>query len=60
MKCARQSDAVSWWKMGRTAALRHGLDKALQMSDDIKSSGARLLWRNGALGQNRPVRRQKT
>jgi len=54
MKTSRQSDSVTWWKMGRNAATLYGLDRALQMSADIRQSGARLLFRSGALGERKP------
>jgi len=60
VKASRQSDSVTWWKMGRTAATLHGVDRALQMSADITSSGARLLFRSGALGERRPRTRPVT
>lgn len=58
MKTARQSDNITWWRMGRNAAARFGVDKALQMSDDIRATGAKLLFRSGALGGPKPRARR--
>jgi hypothetical protein len=60
MKTARQSDIITWWRMGRNASIRYGIDKALQMSDDITSTGAKRLWRSGALGEPKPRVRRAT
>lgn len=60
MNAARQSDAVSWWTMGRNAQKRNGLEHALEMANDINNEGARRLFKSGALGEPRPtVRRSR-
>jgi hypothetical protein len=54
MKTARQSDAVTWWAMGRTARARYGYEHAREMSQDIITEGNRRLFMAGANGDPRP------
>jgi len=51
---ARQSDKVTWWKMGRTAARMKGVEKAREMALTIKSEGIRNLFLLGVNGKPRP------
>ena len=52
MRSARQSDLVSWWKMGRNAKLR-GHDIA-KWASQIKNERVRELFLAGASGEPRP------
>lgn len=53
MKTARQSDAVTWWKMGKAAKAK-GYDVE-KWADDIKYVAARRLFLAGARGEPKPT-----
>lgn len=53
MKTARQSDAVTWWKMGKAAKAK-GYDVA-KWAADIKYVAARRLFLAGANGEPKPT-----
>ncbi len=54
MKQARQSDKVTWWRMGCAAAHRYGHEKALQMANDIIVAESQRLFLDGVEGRPRP------
>lgn len=53
MNTARQSDAVTWWRMGR-AAKAQGYD-IQKWAGDIRSPVARKLFLAGANGEPKPT-----
>jgi len=58
MNASRQSDRVTWWKMGRTAVAKYGLREALELAATIKYEGVRRDFLDGVHHRPRPkVRR---
>jgi hypothetical protein len=54
VKTARQSDRVTWWRMGRAATHGYGLAKALAMAEDVTVRESRQLFLDGVHGRPRP------
>lgn len=54
MNPARQSDAVSWWVMGKNATRRYGFEHARDIAADISNLVVRRYFMAGAMGEPRP------